>query len=80
MEDAQVVHCYMQRVYPLAALFGVFVRGMLSLQVWIDEFTSIQISNSTERPAKLLTKFRGFLISCAMPAVSCPSAANSITW
>ena len=27
-------------------------------------------SSSTERPAKLLTKLSGFLISCAMPAVS----------
>jgi hypothetical protein len=27
-------------------------------------------SNSTERPAKLLTKFSGFLISWAMPALT----------
>ncbi len=31
----------MQRVYLLATLFDVFVRGMLPLQVWIDEFASI---------------------------------------
>jgi len=30
----------MQRVYPLATLFDVFVRGLLPLRVWIDEFTS----------------------------------------
>ena len=40
----------MQRVYPLAALFDVFVRGMLPLQVRIDEFTSIR--ESRERSAK----------------------------
>src|SRR5215831_58648 len=28
------IHRYMQRVYPLATLFDVFVRGMLPLQVW----------------------------------------------
>jgi hypothetical protein len=32
----------MQRVYVLAMLFDVFVRGMLPLQVWIDEFASIR--------------------------------------
>ena len=32
-------------------------------------------SSSIESPAKLLTKFSGFLISCAIPAVSWPSAA-----
>ena len=32
--------------------------------------------NSTETPEKLLTKLSGFLISCAMPAVSWPSEAS----
>ena len=32
-------------------------------------------NNSTESPAKLLTKLRGFLISWAMPAVSWPKEA-----
>ena len=32
----------MQRMYPLAALFDVFIRGMLPLQVRIDEFTPIR--------------------------------------
>ena len=32
----------MQRVYLLAMLFDVFVRRMLPLQVWVDEFTSIR--------------------------------------
>ena len=31
---------------------------------------------STERPAKLLTKLSGFLISCAMPALSCSRAGH----
>ena len=35
---------------------------------------------STERLAKLLTKFSGFLISCAMPAVSWPSEAIFSAW
>jgi hypothetical protein len=26
----------------LATLFDVFIRGMLTLQVWIDKFTSIR--------------------------------------
>ena len=37
-------------------------------------------SSSTERAAKLLTKFSGFLISCAMPAVSWPSEAIFSDW
>jgi hypothetical protein len=32
--------------------------------------------NSAETPEKLLTKLRGFLISCAMPAVNWPSDAS----
>ena len=32
--------------------------------------------SSTETAEKLLTKFSGFLISCAMPAVSWPSEAS----
>jgi hypothetical protein len=40
----------MQRVHPLATLFDVFVRGMLPLQVWIDQFTSI--CEGRERLAK----------------------------
>ena len=32
----------MQRVYLLAMLFDIFVRGMLPLQVGIDEFASIR--------------------------------------
>ena len=32
--------------------------------------------SSTETAEKLLTKLSGFLISCAMPAVSCPSEAS----
>ena len=32
----------MQRVYFLAMLFDIFVRGMLPLQVCVDEFTSIR--------------------------------------
>ena len=37
-------------------------------------------SSSLDRPAKLLTKFSGFLISCAMPAVSWPSEAIFSAW
>ena len=40
----------MQRVYLLAMLFDVFVRGMLPLQVWIDDFASMR--ESRQRFAK----------------------------
>ena len=33
-------------------------------------------SSSTDSAEKLLTKFSGFLISCAIPAVSWPSEAS----
>src|SRR5215831_17210422 len=36
--------------------------------------------NSDETAAKLFTKLSAFLISCAMPAVSCPSAAIFCAW
>ena len=42
----------MKRVYLLAMLFEVFVRGMFPLQVWIDEFTSIR--EGRERFAKIV--------------------------
>ena len=42
----------MQRVYLLAMLFDIFVRGMLPLQVGIDEFTSIR--ESRQRFAKIV--------------------------
>ena len=37
-------------------------------------------SNSTDSPAKLLTKLSGFLISWAMPAVNWPSEAIFSAW
>src|SRR3984893_14488814 len=37
-------------------------------------------TSSTESPEKLFTKLSGFLISCAMPAVSCPSEASFSVW
>ena len=37
-------------------------------------------SNSTDSPAKLLTKLSGFLISWAIPAVSWPSEAIFSAW
>ena len=36
--------------------------------------------SSTETAEKLLTKLSGFLISCAMPAVSWPSEASFSVW
>ena len=36
--------------------------------------------SSTEMAEKLLTKLSGFLISCAMPAVSWPSEASFWVW
>jgi len=42
----------MQRVYLLAMLFDIFVRGALPLQVGIDEFTSIR--ESRQRFAKIV--------------------------
>ena len=36
--------------------------------------------SSAESEEKLLTKFSGFLISCAMPAVSWPSEASFSVW
>ena len=36
--------------------------------------------SSIDSAAKLLTKFSGFLISCAMPAVSWPSEASFSVW
>ena len=45
-----------------------------------EQLPSIRSSSSTERAAKLLTKLSGFLISCAMPAVSWPSEAIFSAW
>ncbi len=42
----------MQRVYLLAMLFDVLVCGMLPLQVWVDEFTSIR--EGRQRFAKIV--------------------------
>ena len=36
--------------------------------------------SSTETAEKLLTKLSGFLISCAIPAVNCPSEASFSVW
>ena len=44
-----------------------------------DRILSSSMS-SIESAAKLLTKFSGFLISCAMPAVSWPSEASFSVW
>ena len=43
-------------------------------------FLQLVSSNSPDSSANLLTKLSGFLISCAMPAVSWPSAAIFWAW
>ncbi len=45
----------MQRMYMFATLFDVFVGGMFSRQVWIDEFASIR--ESRQRPAEPVERF-----------------------
>ena len=68
--------------YPPLAVFGLGGEMAAPLLVfnWIAAIAGAAVSfnsssSSTERLAKLLTKFSGFLISCAMPAVSWPNEA-----
>ena len=54
-------------------------RGLSSRSAPASASRNSSIS-STEIAEKLLTKLSGFLISCAMPAVSWPSEASFSVW
>src|SRR5271168_1423490 len=63
----------------------VSVSSVISARVFLSAFTSPRVScnssiSSTETAEKLLTKLSGFLISCAIPAVSWPSEASFSVW
>ena len=60
---------------------NVSISSVISLRRFSLKLTSARDScnssiSSAETPEKLLTKLSGFLISCAMPAVNCPSDAS----
>src|SRR6516162_8913010 len=57
----------------VVSTISAHLAGSSALTARAASFSSS--NSSTERPAKLLTKLRGFLISWAIPAVTCPSAA-----
>src|SRR6266404_4273365 len=65
--------------------FSIWVSSSSSSRFLPSRATGLRASpnsstNSWESAEKLLTKFSGFLISCAMPAVSCPSEASFCVW
>ena len=60
--------------------FSMLVRSLTSSRIVSASPTCLKMSlsssvSSTESAEKLLTKLSGFLISCAIPAVSAPSEA-----
>ena len=62
-------------------LFSIRVSSLVSSRVLLSRAAGLSTSssssiNSADRAEKLLTKLSGFLISCAMPAVSCPRDAS----
>src|SRR5207249_1117818 len=59
----------------VSAISVISARSLLSRLAPARASRSSSIS-SAETAEKLLTKLSGFLISCAMPAVSCPSEAS----